>query len=770
MKTYRITSHSKKLSIMLMLVVSHIAVLAQTTLSRVTGVVKGEDGRGIADVSVYVVAQGVQYAGKSDGNGAYEVRFERADTVTVGFRHINYDPKDMRIAVDGMKEIRRNVVLAECARQLEGITVESGTMHLDGSKATYIPTQRQVNGAYTGVALLFNMMIPQIDVSRINGTITAADDSRLGICIDGRETSAAEVAQLRAKDIARVEYEDNPTGIYSQYNKLVNIVTKKYTHGGYVDARSHERFVSFKENNTVNTSLDFGKVNLLATISSAYSTLDNTGSSSKEEFLFDSPFTKNSVIDGCKFRSHNESGALKATVRGEHYTLLVQGGLAWNRNPAGLVQGNTEYSGGAYPDSHYREDSRSRSLTPSLYIHHLVNMKNGQNFKWMLKYNYSDRCNEYSYDEDGMEGIYNKSTEDYHFAHFGMVYSKSFAHNNTLSLGMQSIYQDSRAHYGGSTPSVQRLRSTENIFSASYSQYLFNRLFLGLSVDADLKYYQTNGEGWTRDFSVSPSMNLYYRLTAKSSLNMSVSYSTITPQMSILNGATVTVSPFECRRGNPGLDLSQFSNARLSYSLYMGKNVTLSAYVSHDGYYGYAKRVSFVEDGMMVTSFAKGGDYHSCHFGADASLKLSANLTAKLGGRYTNAVVTDVNAMHGHWFFAKSSLYYTLGKFSLSGELITQQNGMNSDYRYKYLSRYGIMASWSHRGFFAEVGCKQFFNKGKCDVNMYDFGAKNLTERICRKDNDCSVYVNLSYSFDFGRKIKHESIQVEQGRSGLLSY
>ena len=103
MKTYRITSHSKKLSIMLMLVVSHIAVLAQTTLSRVTGVVKGEDGRGIADVSVYVVAQGVQYAGKSDGNGAYEVRFERADTVTVGFRHINYDPKDMRIAVDGMK-------------------------------------------------------------------------------------------------------------------------------------------------------------------------------------------------------------------------------------------------------------------------------------------------------------------------------------------------------------------------------------------------------------------------------------------------------------------------------------------------------------------------------------------------------------------------------------------------------------------------------------------------------------------------------------------
>lgn len=157
------------LSLLLMLFVGQ-GMHAQHNTVSISGNITNAEGKRLGGVSVYVKVGKETFGNVSDRKGRYDVTFTAADTVTVAFSHVSYAPYSF--TASGREDIKKDITLSEKSIALKSVEVEAKSI-IQGDHVSYIPTKKQVNGANSGVGLLFNMMIPQIDVNPVTGDVQA---------------------------------------------------------------------------------------------------------------------------------------------------------------------------------------------------------------------------------------------------------------------------------------------------------------------------------------------------------------------------------------------------------------------------------------------------------------------------------------------------------------------------------------------------------------------------------------------------------------------
>ena len=387
---------------------------AQTKTMKVSGTVKDAQNEGLIGVNVLVRTSEGTFGGVSGSNGEYEVDFEAKDSVTVSYSYVGFQTYTFSVIANG--NIKRDVILTDKSLTLGEVEVTASNINMKGDHVTYMPTKKQVNGANNGVSLLFNMMIPQLNVSPMKGSVGAVDNSKLGIFIDERLADANELARLRPKDIARVEYYDIPTGVFARsgIDRALNIVTKKYTSGGYVDVRTNTQVTYLQGNYSVQASFDKGNVNMLAMAGSNVAKNDNTGSTTKNDYMFDTPFTKYMYYDFNETKNLSDYGLLRATVRGKRSYFLAQAMLAWNETPDNTAIKSVSYSDNFYPAAKSFTNGYSNGLTPSFYVSHQVKFNKSNTLNWDANYSFSRNKNRSRYEEGDFEPIINNAKDRYH--------------------------------------------------------------------------------------------------------------------------------------------------------------------------------------------------------------------------------------------------------------------------------------------------------------------------------------------------------------------
>lgn len=125
--------------------------------------------------------------------------------------HPNYRPGTVKLSgtvknAQGKTDASRDIVLDKGSITLDEVEVTASNVIVGDGNVTYIPTKKQVNGANTDTGLLFNMMIPQLNVNVMDNTVNTVDNSSLAIFVDGRQADTGELNRLRPKDIASIEY------------------------------------------------------------------------------------------------------------------------------------------------------------------------------------------------------------------------------------------------------------------------------------------------------------------------------------------------------------------------------------------------------------------------------------------------------------------------------------------------------------------------------------------------------------------------------------
>lgn len=748
-----------------------VVASAQSKTLKVSGTVKDAQDKGLAGVSILVRTADGTFGGVSGRNGEYEVNFTAIDTVKVSYSYVGY--QTYTFSTLSVEDIRRDVVLTDKSHTLGEVEVTASNINMKGDHVTYMPTKKQVNGANNGVMLLFNMMIPQLKVSPMENSVATSDQTSLGIFIDERQADANELARLRPKDISRVEYYEMPTGVFARsgIDRALNIVTKKYTSGGYVDVRTNTQVTYLQGNYSVQASLDKGNVNMLVMAGSNVAKNDNTGSTTKNDYMFDTPFTKYMYYDFNETKNLSDYGLLRATVRGKRSYFLAQAMLAWNETPDNTAIRSVSYSDNFYPAAKSFTSSYSNGLTPSLLLSHQIRFNKKDMLNWNLSYSYSRNKNRSRYEEGDFAPIINNAKDRYHSLVAALNYLHAFGNGGQLNFELANFLNNSNSVYSGTSPSQQEMLTNEFLLISSYTHRFGKKFSLMLRFGIDVNTYKVNGMETVTKLYTRPGLNANYKIDGTSSLTLTAYAGSFTPSLSLMNEAEQRVSEYEIKRGNPNLLAGKPITSVLSYSKYWNK-FSLAAYAMYNGTIDNYVNLFTIEGSNMVNTHINGGNFHSYVVGVNGVLRLLSNsLQLRLSPTFSHKALTGTYRNKHNRFFIYSEVYYSTGAFSFSGYYTSPQTILVSSPVYsKSKCDYGMTASWSHRGLFVQVGCSNIFN-GKRDYskNYFNYGAYNTFVKAFSRSLGAQVYLNLSYNFDFGRKVKRQDVKVNtSSNSGIL--
>lgn len=748
-----------------------VTASAQSKTLKVSGTVKDAQDKGLVGVNIIVKSSEGTFGGVSGRNGEYEVSFIAADTVAVSYSYVGFQTYTFSVIANG--NIKRDVILTDKSLTLGEVEVTASSINMKGDHVTYMPTKKQVNGANNGVLLLFNMMIPQLKVSPMENSVATSDQTILGIFIDERQADANELARLRPKDIARVEYYDMPTGVFARsgIDRALNIVTKKYTSGGYVDVRTNTKVIYPQGDYSVQASFDKGNVNMLVMAGSNVSKTDYAGTSQNEYFKFDTPFVKYSYIDDNETKNLSDYGLLRATVRGKRSYFLAQAMLAWNETPDNTDIRSVSYSDNFYPAAKSFTSSYSNGLTPSLLLSHQIRFNKKDMLNWNLSYSYSRNKNRSRYEEGDFAPIINNAKDRYHSLVAALNYLHAFGNGGQLNFELANFLNNSNSVYSGTSPSEQEMLTNEFLLISSYTHRFGKKFSLMLRFGIDVNTYKVNGMETVTKLYTRPGLNANYKIDGTSSLTLTAYAGSFTPSLSLMNEAEQRVSEYEIKRGNPNLLAGKPITSVLSYSKYWNK-FSLVAYAMYNGTIDNYVNLFTIEGSNMVNTHINGGNFHSYVVGVNGVLRLLSNsLQLRLSPTFSHKALTGTYRNKHNRFFIYSEVYYSTGAFSFSGYYTSPQTILVSSPVYsKSKCDYGMTASWSHRGLFVQVGCSNIFN-GKRDYskNYFNYGAYNTFVKAFSRSLGAQVYLNLSYNFDFGRKVERQDVKVNtSSNSGIL--
>ena len=657
-------------------------------------------------------------------------------------------------------------------RQMElgGVTVEGRTVIQDADHVSYVPTQKDVQASASGITLLSRLMIPMLTVNPIDGSVKGVDNKTPTICIDNRKASLTEANRLRPKDIVRVEYYDRPTARFPGEQSVLNFITKKYDRGGYVDLRTTTTFFSPSGYGKyeAQVAVDTKKLNVTTLAGATLRNEEYPGVTGTEHYGLATPFTKHTADMEKTLKSRNYYGMVRATYHTARTYMYADAGLDWTRMPSARTHTAVSYTGGAYAPSEATTDSRSRNITPSAAFFLQSAVSGNSVLSVQAAYSHGDNTYNRIYAEGAFEPVAYGADETSDKLSASVKYDINLRHNNSLTAYVKVGHVRSRATYEG-TPDRQGVDDNSLLALLTYNHTFAQKLTLTAQAGPMWQSYRVLGATKTSLLFWQPNLTVNYAINRSNSVKASWGMISSPPFLAFFNNTEQWMSPYEVMRGNPHLKLRNCHSFYVTYNI-TAKNLFLALFCQGDVVMDNSKQVFLPEGETMVRTFVTDGTCGDYVAGASATLNLlnrSLRLTSQLYA--VKHKITGINPeSFSRVVFSLGGTYY-IGNFAFDVRYNTKRMMAEA---YGELSEapqfYYFSASWSHKGWNIGASCSNIFDKYHKVHQWYDFGAYSYDKYVYANFNR-SVGLNVSYSFDFGRKkVERTRLDVEKGASGIM--
>lgn len=653
---------------------------------------------------------------------------------------------------------------------LQDVVVEGDMMVKGDDHVSYLPTKMQINAANNGANLLFNMMIPQIDVDRLTGAIKCVDGKAIGLYIDERKATEEEIRQIRPKDVLRVEYYDHVSPKFPNDDKVLNYVLKKYDHGGYVDLRTSTRMLYTGGEYEAQASLDYKRMNVTMLAGIRRDKDKGAGTTEENTYGFSPSFVETNSPVGQLSENNTYYGALRTMYTDrKKTTAYFYCGLGWMKSPNNYENTSVTYSPNLYANASAYTTTYSKYVSPFAMAFHQIKFDEHKTLTSYAIYRYVDNTYNRNYTEGTNINIQNGAEEKGHNVNAMIHYNASFG-KHTFTVWLNELYQNSEANYINSSNPHQQLIDN---FMMLGPVYIYKpKDWFSFMARTGLCWQVKKIEGSGTRSELFPNMYglALINLNEHSSLSIDGSVASATSNMAIENNTDQQINQYEIMRGNPELKVVKFRASRIHYNLAV-KNLNFETFVNYEGNTDVIKSLYFKENNeKMIHTFLSDGKYHSLSYGINATARI-LNKSLQLKGNVSHdwQKVVGMNETSSDRINYGFSAAYFIGGFSFTGvyksrRKYTEMTAIRYDEPYDY----SLTASWGHKGLFIEVGCKNIFERSgyqseQADFDIYKYWKKTVYDKYSR-----SVYINLSYNFDFGRKVEHERMEVGSGSSAIM--
>ena len=686
----------------------------------------------------------------------------------VALSSIGYKPAFIQIKMSD-KNLEVPLVTLETENVVLGEVVVKGSSFIrKDDHVLVIPDKQQVKHASTGYDLLYNLMIPNIEVNKRTGTVSTFG-GEVSLYINGEKADYRDVQSLRPRDIENVEYYDVPTGKYANDVAAINYIVKKRQSGGYIFADGKQTIGYMAGDYNIggkvahdNTSYSFWGGHTMQKYKG--SIVDKN-----ETILFpDYTVYRNRETTAGNYRNNQQYMQFKVSNVYKKRNLSAQIALVRNETPSDENYGLLDYSGHYTYSTRSTDSKQEQNLSPSLRLFGNFNIGKNQTLEFTAKGSYTQNDYTRQYTENENNSLSDVKEDLYSF-NFSANYNIKLQHQNSFGVDIRHYHNITSSTYAGDYSSWQHLWTGESMFMLNYSQRFGKHFTMILRPGLSWMNYKLHTEDVRRYCSLKTSSRFSYQFNKKQQLTLAADAGVNQPDISYMNNVDQTVDFLQIKRGNPFLDDMQLYNISLLYNGVFGKlNV-----VGGPGYSIYTHNVSpiyYLEGDKLIGSYRSDGNIYGLGIILNISYHVTDNLRTKLAFKYLNVQTRKNYNINLDSYSAILDINYFLKDFSINlfGKIPTEKIETTTLIVTKSPATYGASVSWSHKGWYIEAGTETPFTRHSRYREHADYGVYQYNQVQTSRIYQRTGYVKLAYTFDFGRKTSRDKNDVDRSINSAI--
>lgn len=596
----------------------------------------------------------------------------------------------------------QNITDTIMSKQLNEVVVKASRRLERGDTLSILPSANQRKFSMSGFELFRNMMLPGLRVNTITGELSMSNGESVVVQIDGRQVDRQNILALRPKEVAKVEFIQNPGSEYgydSSIGAVINVIMKQRT-DGYAAA--------VLLNNAVTTAngqnFTFGKYTknnseYTLSLNSDYTSLSRRRVDNLNTYTFED-HPKTIAFEGMNTRLKYTENTLQAGynhyIPKKHIFDVSFKGVFYYSPDRAYAQkvaeeGEAPYFQMSRPYEKYlspqlnffykRFIGKSSTLTANLV---------GRYLHTDYHYNvFESPTNRFDYDNP----TYRYGTVSNRQSYIGEIkYSNKFNRKFTLSVGARGSYSYTSNDYTLNESSIDRLHDTNVYAYASASGY-FGKLYYLAGVGMSGRMINQNHNTYDK-WMFRPELQFSYRAKGWR-FNLRGIMLQNSPSLSEMATTEVRTNRYELRKGNP--DLEDWWKYRMSLKiskkiLFFNIQNTLSYTNAHNPVMSFVERITDREGDMLfMTSFKNQKRMSVLTDNFVLDFGLGDNLSVSGGINYNQYRSRGISYSHNldSWQFSFAADWYS-GNLNAGINIRSREKTLSGE-SYSYTGAYNNM-------------------------------------------------------------------------------
>ena len=517
----------------------------------VTGRLADADGNPIAYANVAlrsVAGDSLIGSAVTDGNGAFALT-ANPGTYHLVASYVGYERLLVRCQPGDLGTLTMN------AKQLETVSVTASRTTEEVDRFVVLPKQEEVEASGRTLVLLDMLKLPGLKVDVALQQITV-DGGTAILQINGKEVPLTRLANLRADQIKRVEYSNNPGTRYLDRGAsgIINIILKEREDGGSLVAQGQSALTTGFVNGYLLGSYHKGKSEFALEYTLGYRNYDRVPYQLEDSYIDPARTVTRSQRTNMPFwyidhtlnaeytYQHDDSTMFVASLQDNFFTKTL--------DATGTM---TETDRGVTTNQSMQQHSYQKDNLPKLDLFYTHKMPHGQKVELNVVGEYATDL--YDNTLTYTSGTYATHVDGHGYALSGEgVYSKQFG-TTTLRTGLQ--YQHNFAENDYTLYNTTSAMTKDNTYLyAELQGSIGNNIGYSIGTGAKLLNVTdgTNSQSYLRNLSTA---RLNWRATNNLSLTAFVQYTPMLPTLAALSPVFQQTDDVEGTIGNPALKPSE---------------------------------------------------------------------------------------------------------------------------------------------------------------------------------------------------------------------
>ena len=640
---------------------------------------------------------------------------------------------------------------------LDEVTVKAAKVVNKPDGMIVYPTDAQKQASNNGYSILEKLTLANIRIDNINHTITAIDNrGSVQLRVNGIVVGKQEMLALNPKDIAKIDFINNPGVRYDEsIGYVIDIVTRRSESGYTIGTDVTSALTTLQGDGSVYGKWNRGKSEW--SLSYDVSGYKNKGEKSKQ-------LSQYTLTDGSIYTiERNDVESLSKAIA--HDTKLTYN---WSDSTATVFQ--TSLSGafnnapGNYNIKDITDGSRqyqatnrehNKSLSPVLDIYFFRQLTPRQSitanavgtYISTQTGSYYDEGTPYQYDVDGKtaslltEVIYENRLKPF-----------------TLSTGLNYSYKHTKNDYLGDASALTKTNNNR-LYAFAEIKGMLQPLHYTLGAGASYIHYTQNGHRYNF-WTFHPKASLTYQINKSMQLSYTYRMQDVVSRIAMTSDAMVRTNSMEWTVGNPDLKPSHVMEHRLQFSYNTNR---LQTFV--DGYYKQCLKPNMAhyertDDNKFIYTQINQKEIdvldamaYAGYWLLPEKLQIAAyggvNRCFNYGNDYTHCYTS--------WYYVGSITAY-LGKFTLQGYIDNGNRFLEGESK-GYNGAYSVLkAAYFWRDWQFSLS---WANPFKSNYKSYENELlnRNLYKHTIGYSKDSGNLVTLNVSWRLSRGSKHKSAE-----------